>query len=503
VIAIFDFGSQYSHLIARRIHELGAVARFYSYETTADKLLADGIKGIIFSGGPASIYNRGAPRPAKEIFALGLPILGICYGQQLLADYLGGKVEHGDRHEYGATTVKLVGNDPLLAGLNPVEEVWMSHGDRISLPAECRIIASSENSPHAAFHVDHLYGIQWHPEVSHTASGKKLLGNFISLCGCEKNLNPVSMIDSLVKLIREEVGEERVIIGLSGGIDSSVATALCAKAIGGQLSAVYIDTGLMRAGESDVVERVARKFGPRFLRINAQKRFLSRLAGIVDPEQKRHVIGEEFIRLFEEVARDEQATFLAQGTIFPDIIESGGQNNQAALIKSHHNVGALPKKMEFRGIIEPLKYMYKDEVRNLARQLGLSRTLIDRQPFPGPGLAIRIIGEVTEERLDLLRQADSILRAEIEQTDLTDQLWQWFAVLLTNKSTAVKGDQRGYGYIIAIRMVESKEAMTARFSRPDWDLLARLSTKIVNELPAISRVVYDITNKPPATIEWE
>ncbi len=503
MIAIFDFGSQYSHLIARRIHELGAAARFYPYDTTTDKLLADGIKGIIFSGGPASIYNRQAPRPAKEIFALGLPILGICYGQQLLADYLGGKVEYGDRHEYGAITVKIADKDPLLAGLNPAEEVWMSHSDRVSLPAECRIIASSENSPHAAFHADHLYGIQWHPEVSHTPSGKKLLDNFLTLCNCKQDLNPVSMIDSLVKLIREEVGEERAIVGLSGGIDSSVATTLCAKAIGRQLSAVYIDTGLMRAGESDVVEAIARKFGPRFIRIDAQERFLSRLAGIVDPEQKRHVIGEEFIRVFEEVARDEQATFLVQGTIFPDIIESGGHNQQAALIKSHHNVGALPEKMEFSGIIEPLKYMYKDEVRNLAQQLGLSRQLIDRQPFPGPGLAIRVIGEVTEKRLHLLRQADSILQAEIAKTELTDRLWQGFAVLLTNKSTAVKGDQRGYGYILAIRMVDSKEAMTARFSRPDWDVLALLSTKIVNELPAISRVVYDITNKPPATIEWE
>lgn len=503
MIAIFDFGSQYSHLIARRIHEHGAVARFYPYDTTEDKLLADEVKGIIFSGGPDSIYNREAPRPVKEIFALGLPILGICYGQQLLADYLGGKVECGDRHEYGAITVKIDVKDPLLAGLNPTEEVWMSHSDRVSLPSECLIIASSENSPCAAFHVDHLYGIQWHPEVSHTTSGDKLLNNFLTLCGCKQNLNTASMVNSLVKLIREEVGEERVIIGLSGGIDSSVATALCAKAIGEQLSAVYVDTGLMRAGESDAVEAIARKFGPRFIRIDAQERFLSRLKGVVDPEQKRHVIGEEFIRVFEDVARTEQATFLAQGTIFPDVIESGGQNQQAALIKSHHNVGALPEKMEFTGIIEPLKYMYKDEVRNLAQQLGLSRNLIDRQPFPGPGLAIRVIGEVTKERLRLLRQADSILQAEIAKTELTDQLWQSFAVLLTNKSTAVKGDQRGYAYILAIRMVDSKEAMTARFSRPDWDVLARLSTKIVNELPAISRVVYDITNKPPATIEWE
>jgi len=503
VIAIFDFGSQYSHLIARRIHELGAAARFYPYDTIADKLLADGVKGIIFSGGPSSIYDRDAPLPAKEIFALGLPILGICYGQQLLAEYLGGKVEYGDRHEYGAMTIKIVENDPLLIGLNATEEVWMSHSDRISLPAEYKIIASSDNSPYAAFHVDHLYGIQWHPEVSHTVSGQRLLGNFLTLCGCEQNRNPVSMIDSLVKLIREEVGTERVIIGLSGGIDSSVATALCAKAIGTQLCAVYVDTGLMRAGESDVVEGVASKFSPRFIRVDAQERFIERLAGIVDPEQKRHVIGEEFIRVFEEVARAERATFLAQGTIFPDIIESGGQNQQSALIKSHHNVGGLPKKMEFTGIIEPLKYMYKDEVRNLAHQIGLSRELIDRQPFPGPGLAIRIIGEVTAERLNLLRQADKILQAEIAKRELANQLWQSFAVLLTNKSTAVKGDRRGYGYILAIRMVDSKEAMTARFSRPDWDLLAHLSTKIVNELPAISRVVYDITNKPPATIEWE
>ncbi|MCS7138468.1 MAG: glutamine-hydrolyzing GMP synthase [Crenarchaeota archaeon] len=509
-VLVLDFGGQYSHLIARRIREQGVYSEIvphdiksYEIKSFNEKL---NLKGIILSGGPASIFDENAPRIDDGIMNLGVPILGICYGHQLLAHITGGKVERSNVGEYGATYVIIDKPVGVLKGLKGKVKVWMSHSDNvISLPCDYEIIAHTENSPFAAFmhKGKQIYGLQWHPEVSHTENGVKMLRNFLfEVCGCNANWKVENIVDSIIKEIRRDVGGDKAIIALSGGIDSSVATVLAAKAIGDRLTAVFVDHGFMRENESEFVRSVFQGFGINLVVVNAQDRFLKRLKGVVDPESKRKIIGEEFIRVFEEVAERTRAKCLIQGTIYPDRIESGFRRFSDK-IKTHHNVAGLPTNIKFRKIVEPLRDLYKDEVRRVAEILGLPRELVYRQPFPGPGLAVRIIGEVTREKVEIVRKADKIVREEIERNGLGGRLWQYFAVLMDTKTTGVKGDARAYGYVVAVRIVESREAMTASFAKIPYEILEKISSRITNEIPEIVRVVYDVTHKPPATIEWE
>jgi GMP synthase (glutamine-hydrolysing) len=509
-ILVLDFGGQYCNLIARRIREYKVYSEIVPSDVTPEEVEElnknMNVKGLILSGGPWSVYEKDAPKFNPRILELGIPVLGLCYGHQLIAYISKGKVELGTKREYGIAHIIVDKPVGVLKGLNREEKVWMSHGDTVSsLPEDFEVLAYTESCPIAAFRPKErrIYGLQWHPEVVHTKNGMKMLSNFIfEVCGCKANWKPKSLIDKAVWETRETVGDGKAIIGLSGGIDSSVATFLAAKALGKRLLAIYVDHGFMRIGETEFVEDTFQKHGVNIVVIRAKERFQKRLKGITDPEEKRKIIGNEFIRVFEEAAKKIDADYLIQGTIYPDRIESGFRKHSDT-IKTHHNVGGLPAEIEFKAIIEPLRDLYKDEVREIANIMGLPRELVRRQPFPGPGLAVRIIGEVTQEKTKLVRKADKIVTDVIEESGLADSLWQYFAVFTETRSTGVKGDSRAYGYTIAVRIVESKEAMTAGFARIPYDVLERISTRITNELPQVTRVVYDITHKPPATIEWE
>lgn len=509
-ILVVDFGGQYSHLITRRVREENVYSEMVHPEITPEEIQAfDGkypVKGIILSGGPSSIYQKNAPRCDRKILELGVPVLGICYGHQLIAHYVGGNVRKSKKMEYGVAEVSVDKRDAILKGHERKEKVWMSHGDTVfSLPRDFDALAHTRNCPISAFrHVEKpIYGVQWHPEVVHTPKGKLLLKNFIfDVCGCRATWTPGNFVEKSIREIREEVGGKRCIIGLSGGIDSSTAAVLAARAVGKNLTAVFVDHGFMRKGEPEMVTRTFSKFNLNFISLDERRRFLEKLRGVRDPEKKRRIIGEEFIRAFERTAAKIDADYLIQGTIYPDRIESGIRKHSEK-IKTHHNVGGLPLKIKFRKIVEPLKDLYKDEVRRVARTLGMPERIVGRQPFPGPGLAIRITGEVTEEKLEILKRADEIVREEIEKDRSKDQLWQYFAALLETKSTGVKGDSRAYGYTVVIRAVESTDGMTASYAKLPHQLIEKISTRITNEISEVNRVVYDVTHKPPATIEWE
>ena len=508
-IIIIDFGSQYSLLIARRVRELQVYCELVPHDTPWEKIVHLNPKGFILSGGPASVYEPGAPLAPAYIYESHLPVLGICYGMQVLAKQLGGRVEPGTKYEYGHAILHLSDLDsPLFAELPASSPVWMSHADRIEeMPPGFRALAYTENSPIAVMGSDEgIFGFQFHPEVAHTPYGNTILKNFVyRICGCQGNWTIGNFIEDSLARIKEQVGDGKVISALSGGVDSSVVATLIYRAIGDQLTCIFVNNGLLRRQEAERTLKVFQQnLGMNIIYVDASDRFLSRLKGIVDPETKRKVIGEEFIRVFEEEAKKlGKVDLLAQGTLYPDVIESTSSvSNASAKIKTHHNVGGLPSKMTFK-LLEPLRYLFKDEVRHVGLELGLPEEMVWRQPFPGPGLAIRTIGEVTKEKLEILRSADWIVMNEIKKARLYRQLWQSFAILTDVKSVGVMGDYRTYGYLIAIRAVTSNDAMTADWSRLPYDLLARISNRIVNEVPMVNRVVYDITSKPPSTIEWE
>jgi GMP synthase (glutamine-hydrolysing) len=509
-ILVLDFGGQYCHLISRRIRENKVYSKIVSHNITVDEIEAlkkqYNIRGLVLSGGPLSVYEKNAPKLDSRILELKLPVLGLCYGHQLIAQILGGTVLPAKKREYGTTHITIDKPNEILKNLNEKQKVWMSHGDTIhKLPKKFEILAHTENTPVAAFkHKEKtIYGLQWHPEVIHTENGMKMIKNFIfEVCRCKANWKIEDFIPKAIKEIRKNVGDGKAIVALSGGIDSSTVTALTAQAIRKNLTAVFVDHGFMRENEPKYIEETFEGMAIDFVSAKARKRFLKRIEGIRDPEQKRKIIGEEFVRVFEEIAEKVGAEYLIQGTIFPDRIESGFRKFSDK-IKTHHNVAGLPTEMKFKDIVEPLRDLYKDEVRKVAKTLGLPRKIVERQPFPGPGLAVRVIGEVTREKIDIIRKADAIVTEEIKRGGLKKSLWQYFAVLTDTKSTGVKGDSRAYGYTIAVRTVESKEAMTASFAKIPHEILERISTKITNEIPEVTRVVYDITHKPPATIEWE
>src|SRR4051794_21517115 len=509
-IVILDFGSQYTQVIARRIRECNVYSVILRYDTPAEEIAAMQPKGLILSGGPSSVYAKGAPLPDKEIFNLGIPILGICYGIQLLADYLGGKVEKGQKREYGKGTLRVKDSFcPLFANLPETLQVWNSHGDKLTkIPQGFKPVAVTENSDYAAIenHARKMFGLQFHPEVAHTPQGREIIANFVhSICGCGKNWTMHNYIDQAVEAIRSQVGTEKVILGLSGGVDSSVAAALLHKAIGDQLTCIFVNNGLLRGREAGVVQEVfGRHFRIKLHYADASRLFLGRLKGITDPERKRKVIGRTFIEVFESATKKVgKAAYLAQGTLYPDVIESVPiAGNPAAMIKSHHNVGGLPRKMRFK-LVEPLKCLFKDEVRQLGLELGVPKEIAYRQPFPGPGLAVRILGEMTPKRCAILREADNIVVEEMKATNWYYKIWQRFAVLLPVRSVGVMGDERTYDYTIAVRAVESQDGMTADWVKLPYDLLEKLSTRIINEVKGVNRVCFDISSKPPATIEWE
>ncbi len=506
LVLILDFGGQYNQLIARRVRECEVYCAVHPYTTSLAEIKAMAPIGIIFTGGPNSVYADDAPKIAADIFSLGIPVLGICYGAQLMAKLLGGEVESAPVGEYGRTPVLYDNNCPLFKGLPSEGVAWMSHSDRVkAVPTGFAIAAKSDVCPVAAMADEgkRLYGVQFHPEVLHTQNGVHMLRNFLfEVCNAAGDWTIGDFAASAIENIRQTVGDGKVLLALSGGVDSSVCAALLSKAIGKQLTCIFVDTGLMRKNEGDEVEEA---FGGRdihFIRVEAQKRFLGRLAGVTEPEKKRKIIGEEFIRVFEEEAKKlGQVDFLAQGTIYPDVIESGV--GDAALIKSHHNVGGLPDYVDFKEIIEPLRLLFKDEVRELGTELGLPDYLVWRQPFPGPGLGIRVIGEVTEERLNILREADFIFRDEVATAKLDRTIHQYFAVLTSMKSVGVMGDGRTYDYTLALRGITTTDFMTADWAKIPYEVLERVSNRIVNEVRQINRIVYDVTSKPPATIEWE
>nr|WP_201786444.1 glutamine-hydrolyzing GMP synthase [Moorella mulderi] len=506
IVLVLDFGGQYNQLIARRIREAGVYSEMIPFNTPLEEILARRPKGIVFSGGPASVYSPGAPRIDRALYESGIPILGICYGMQLMAHDLGGRVEAAAGREYGKTELEVTTDDILFAGLPQNMQCWMSHGDYISAPPPgFQVTARSAYTPVAAMSDPgrRLYGVQFHPEVKHTPLGQEMLRRFLfQVCGCRGEWSVSSFIEEQVAAIRERVGDGRVLCALSGGVDSSVAAALVHRAVGDRLTCVFVNHGLLRQGEA---EQVQKTFGQalqvNLVYVDASERFLAKLAGVTDPEEKRKIIGHEFIRVFEEEARKlGKVDFLVQGTLYPDVIESGTET--AAVIKSHHNVGGLPEDMELE-LIEPLRLLFKDEVRRVGEELGLPEEIVWRQPFPGPGLAIRILGEVTPEKLAILRQADAIVTEEIRRAGLYREIWQSFAVLPSMKSVGVMGDERTYAYPIVVRAVTSDDAMTADWARLPYELLERISSRIVNEVRHVNRVVYDITSKPPATIEWE
>lgn len=523
-ILVVDFGAQYAQLIARRVREAGVYSEIVSHDISADEIASRQPKGIILSGGPKSVYAEHAPRLDPDVYVLSVPILGICYGAQLLAHELGGSVERTGRGEYGRTALKIAEPGLLLANLPNTQDVWMSHFDAIATaPASCSVTATTADAPVAAFEdaAQGLYGVQFHPEVAHTSHGQAIMERFVrEACGTEGNWTPASIAEESVAAISAQVGDGRAICGLSGGVDSSVAAALAHRALGERLTCVFVDTGLLRKGEAEqVVETFGRNMGAKLVHVDASDKFFERLRGVSDPEQKRSIIGELFIRTFEETAAEISDTggaasnaassatrdteFLVQGTLYPDVIESG--TGHAAKIKSHHNVGGLPEDLEFE-LVEPLVRLFKDEVRQVGRALNLPEEIVQRQPFPGPGLAVRVIGEVTPEAVALLQEADAIVREEITAYSAADpdhEVWQYFAVLPDVRTVGVMGDERTYAHLIVIRAVTSEDAMTADWARLPPEVLATMSSRIINEVPQVNRVAYDITSKPPGTIEWE
>ena len=530
-ILILDFGSQYTQVIARRIRELQVYSEIASFNISAKQIAALAPNGIILSGGPASVYDKGAPQIDTEIFSLNIPVLGICYGLMLMAHHLGGQVVFTGRREYGPGTLRITNRSELLEGLGHQLDVWNSHGDEVTaLPKGFRVAGTTEGCDFAAVEDPQrkLYGLQFHPEVAHTPRGKEILQNFVyHICQCAMDWTMGSFIEEACARIRKQVGDQKVVLGLSGGVDSSVTAALLHKAIGDQLTCIFVNNGLLRAREEEIVQRVfGENFHVRLKYVDASERFLALLKDVTDPETKRKLIGNEFIKVFqhatEELLEEDRKNgerklaaaspssgghggyrFLAQGTLYPDVIESVSiEGNPAQVIKSHHNVGGLPEKMHFE-LVEPVRQLFKDEVRQVGLQLGLPKEIVYRQPFPGPGLAVRILGEVTPERLSILREADTIVQSEMEAADWYDKVWQSFAVLLPVQSVGVMGDQRTYENTIALRIVESRDGMTADWVRIPYELLARISNRICNEVKGVNRVVFDVSSKPPSTIEWE
>ncbi len=512
LLLVLDFGSQYTQLIARRVRELGVYSEIHSFNISLDRIRSLRPIGIILSGGPSSVYEDGAPKPSPAIFELGVPVLGICYGLQVIADQLGGKVDPFARREFGKAMLHVDRGDDLLGGLDGSTQVWMSHGDSLSrLPEGFEPIAHSDNAPICAIRnpSKRIFGVQFHPEVVHTPQGRKVLSNFLfKICGAKGDWTPAHFIQESTQEIRAKVGSKHVLCALSGGVDSSVAAVLLHKAIGDQLHCVHINNGLMRKGESEqVVETFRKTYHIRLTYVDATEIFLSRLSGVAEPEKKRQIIGNTFIEVFENEAKkitghDGGFEFLAQGTLYPDVIESTSFKGPSVTIKTHHNVGGLPEKMNFK-LLEPFRELFKDEVREVGRMLGLPEHFIERHPFPGPGLAVRVLGEITKEKLQLLREADDIFIHEITDAGLYNDIWQAFVVLLPVRSVGVMGDGRTYEYTVALRAVNSVDGMTADWARIPADVLARISSRITNELRGINRVVYDISSKPPATIEWE
>ena len=505
-VLILDFGGQYNQLIARRVRECNVYCEVHPYDMPLEEIRAYNPIGIIFTGGPSSVYEEGAPRLSREIFELGIPILGICYGVQVMAYTLGGTVEPGKIREYGRKPVKFDTKCAIFDGLPEEAEALMSHNDTIyELPEGFQSAGVTDSCPVAAMFDEarHLYGMQFHPEVTLTENGTAMIRNFLyKVCGAAGDWNMKNFAESTIEAIRRKVGDGKVLLALSGGVDSSVVAALISRAVGKQLTCIFVDHGLMRKNEGDEIEAVFGDGRVNFIRINAEDRFLARLAGVTDPERKRKIIGEEFIRIFEEEGKKiGSVDYLAQGTIYPDVIESGSGNS--AVIKSHHNVGGLPDYVDFKEIIEPLRLLFKDEVRALGAELGLPENIVWRQPFPGPGLGIRVLGELTKEKLDLLRDADAIFREELHLAGLDREINQYFAVLTNMRSVGVMGDGRTYDYTIALRGVVTSDFMTAEWARIPYEVLDKVSRRIVNEVKHVNRIVYDITSKPPATIEWE
>ena len=509
-VLVVDFGAQYAQLIARRVREANVYSEIVSHRITAAEVRAKNPKAIILSGGPKSVHVAGAPVLDPAVYDLGVPILGICYGCQLIAQQLGGTVDRGGRGEYGRSVLTHTGEPSRLYGTGtpPEHVVWMSHFDFVSnVPEGFVVTAATPDAPNAVIenHARAVYGVQYHPEVVHSEGGQQLLRTFLhDIAGCSGDWTMASVVEEQIAAVKAQVGNERVICGLSGGVDSSVAAALVHRAVGSQLTCVYVDTGLMRRGESEqVVETFRRSMGIELIHVDAGDRFFAKLSGVTEPEAKRKAIGELFVRIFEEhTGGISDAKFLVQGTLYPDIVESGGADGTASVIKSHHNVGGLPEDMTLE-LCEPLRDLFKDEVRRVGTELGLSDDIVWRQPFPGPGLGVRIIGEVTPERVSTLQHADEIVRHEIRDAGLEREIWQAFAVLADIRSVGVMGDERTYGHPVIIRAVNSDDAMTADWVRLPYDLLEKMSNRITNEVPGVNRVVYDITSKPPGTIEWE